>query len=321
MAYDIIGDIHGQADKLESLLSKLGYVNAGGAWRHSGRQAIFVGDFVDRGPEQIRCIDTVRRMVDAGNAQAVMGNHELNAIAWHTPDPRYPGEYLRPHFDKKWGDVNRKQHAAFLAEVKDKPGLHAEVIGWFLTLPLWLDLPELRVVHACWHGPYIRWLTPHLRAGRFLTRELMPAATIESESDAEKDGPAPSIFKAVEAVTKGIELPLSAGHEFLDKDGHPRNRVRVRWWDESAVTYRSAAMLPPAKRNELPDSPIPEYARLPIGPKPVFFGHYWLTGDPALESDLAACVDYSAGNGGPLVAYRFNGDRDHLSPECFTWVD
>ena len=38
------------------------------------------------------------------------------------------------------------------------PALHTEVIDWFLTLPLWLDLPELRVVHACWHDPFLAWL-------------------------------------------------------------------------------------------------------------------------------------------------------------------
>jgi hypothetical protein len=37
---------------------------------------------------------------------------------------------------------------------------------------------------------------------------------------------------------------------------------------------------------------------------PLSFGHYWLTGDIALQSPRHACVDYSAGNGGPLVAYR-----------------
>ena len=86
MAYDIIGDIHGQADKLEALLRTLGYRDTAGAWRHAERQAIFVGDFIDRGPAQVRSVDIVRRMVDAGAALAVMGNHELNAIAWHTPD-------------------------------------------------------------------------------------------------------------------------------------------------------------------------------------------------------------------------------------------
>ena len=86
MAYDIIGDIHGQADKLEALLRTLGYRDTAGAWRHQERQAIFVGDFLDRGPAQVRAIDIARRMVDAGAALAVMGNHELNAIAWHTSD-------------------------------------------------------------------------------------------------------------------------------------------------------------------------------------------------------------------------------------------
>jgi hypothetical protein len=75
---------------------------------------------------------------------AVIGNHELNAIAWHTPDPCLPREYLRSHHSEKWGDKNRNQHAAFLAEVEDKPARHAEAIDWFLTLPLWLDLPQLR---------------------------------------------------------------------------------------------------------------------------------------------------------------------------------
>jgi hypothetical protein len=119
-AFDIIGDIHGQAGKLEALLRKLGYHDRAGARRHSGRQAIFVGDFIDRGPAQMRSVDIARRMVDAGAALAVMGNHELNAIAWHTPDPNMPGEYLRPHHSAKWGEKNRQQHAAFLAEVEHK---------------------------------------------------------------------------------------------------------------------------------------------------------------------------------------------------------
>ena len=319
MGYDIIGDIHGQADKLEDLLDQLGYRNTAGTWRHDDRQAIFVGDFVDLGPAQLRSVHTVRRMVDAGAALAVMGNHELNAIAWHTPDSDHPGEYLRPHFSAKWGDKNRRQHAAFLAEVDDRPALHTEIIDWFLTLPLWLDLPELRVVHACWHTRFMNWLPPNLHKGRYLTRDLMIAATDEPEDEVEKDNPTPSVFKAVEALTKGIEIPLPVGYHFLDKYDIPRDRVRVRWWDKDATTYRSAAMLSTAERAALPDLLIPEYAQVGVGDKPVFFGHYWLTGAPSLQSDRAVCVDYSAGKGGALVAYRFDGEPE-LSPEHFVWV-
>jgi hypothetical protein len=114
--HDIIGDIHGQADKLEALLRTLGYRETSGAWRHPTRTAIFVGDFIDRGPAQLRSVNIARGMVDAGAALAVMGNHELNAIAWHTPDPNQPGEYLRPRNSPKWGESNRRQHAAFLAD-------------------------------------------------------------------------------------------------------------------------------------------------------------------------------------------------------------
>ena len=60
--YDIIGDIHGQAEKLEALLAAMGYRLQSGAWRHPTRQAVFVGDLIDRGPSQRRTVDIVRRM-------------------------------------------------------------------------------------------------------------------------------------------------------------------------------------------------------------------------------------------------------------------
>jgi hypothetical protein len=51
MNVDIIGDIHGQHDKLVELLAHLDYREIDGAWRHPNRQAIFVGDLIDRGPK------------------------------------------------------------------------------------------------------------------------------------------------------------------------------------------------------------------------------------------------------------------------------
>jgi hypothetical protein len=259
-------------------------------------------------------------MVERGSALAVMGNHELNAIAWHTPNPRVPNDFLRSHHDPKWGKKNREQHAAFLAEVEGTAA-HDEIIDWFLTLPLWLDLPELRVVHACWHPKLIAWLSPQLQRDRYLTRELMGPATDEPANEADKDNDTPSVFKAVECLTKGIEIPLPAGHHFHDKDGHRRNRVRVRWWERSATTFRTAAMLSPEECQALPDAPIPQHAQVAdIGNKPIFFGHYWLTGTPSLESSRAACLDYSAGKGGPLVAYRFESESE-LCPDHLVWVD
>lgn len=319
MNYDIIGDIHGHADALKALLKDMGYREFGGAWRHPDRQAIFVGDFIDRGPQQIETVDLVRRMVEAGAAQSVMGNHEFNAIAWFLPDPEAPGEYLRRHHSAKYGDSNFKQHQAFLREVQGSPR-HRELIDWFLSLPVYLDLPEIRVVHACWHAGFMDYLKPHLTSDHQLTEELMVSAAREPDDETEKGSLEPTAFKAMETLLKGIEIPLPPPHDFRDKDGHARNRVRVRWWDNDAVDYRHAAMLPEAERSDFPADVIPEHVRIGHdGGKPVFIGHYWLTGEPTVLSGKVACVDYSIAKGGKLVAYRWEGEPV-LNQQNFHWV-
>ena len=71
--YDLIGDIHGHADALVKLLHELGYDNHTGVYRHPKRQAVFLGDFIDRGPKIRETLEIVRPMIESGAAQAVMG--------------------------------------------------------------------------------------------------------------------------------------------------------------------------------------------------------------------------------------------------------
>ncbi len=94
LMYDLIGDIHGHANELAQLLEKLGYQKTQGIYRHPERQVIFLGDFIDRGPQIRQVLETVRPMIEEGHARAVLGNHELNALAYHTEDPESPGEFL-----------------------------------------------------------------------------------------------------------------------------------------------------------------------------------------------------------------------------------
>ncbi len=319
MNYDIIGDIHGHAAALKALLASLGYAETQGAWRHPERHALFVGDFIDRGPQQVETVDIVRRMTDAGSAQAVLGNHEFNAIAWYLPDHQSSGEYLRPHHSAKYGEKNFRQHQAFLAEVNGTP-MHKEIIDWFLSLPLWLDLSDIRVVHACWHQRFMDYLKPKLAPGNRLTPELMVDASREPADEREKDTAEASVFKAVEALTKGIEIPLPSGKTFKDEDGHERRRVRTRWWDRAATTYPDAALLDRDTCSTLPVDSIPDHAILDVpSGKPTFIGHYWLNGTPAVLSAGTACVDYSIAKGGKLVAYRWDGDPA-LDDSRFHWV-
>ena len=310
MAYDIVGDIHGQADKLEALLKRMGYSQIGGIWGHPERTAIFVGDFIDRGMHQLRTVEIVRSMVQSGTALAVMGNHEFNAIAWATPHPSEEGEYLRPHCEE-----NFKQHGRFLAEIDGQPERHQDILKWFMTLPLWLDLPKIRVIHACWHQDLIAWLKPQLTDRNQLTPDLVQRASQKPKKNPVKKGP--SAFSAVEVLLKGLEIALPTDNFVHDKDGTRRHEVRTQWWDSRAIGYREAAILHGLKGSDLPDLPIPEHARLtPPADKPIFFGHYWFTGMPRICTPTSACVDYSAGNGGDLVAYRWDGES-HLNSDHF----
>lgn len=297
MNYDIIGDIHGHGDALVALLDKLGYRERAGVRQKAGHTAIFIGDFIDRGPRQIETVNLVRTMVDHGSALAVMGNHEFNAVAWHTADPDQPGAFLRPHSDK-----NLRQHAAFLEATAGDPALRQELLDWFMTLPLWLDLPGLRAVHACWHPAAMAELAPRLLPGSRLDRSLFHAACRRGSPE----------FAAVEAILKGPEVALPDGMTFK-LGGVVRREARTRWWDDSAVTFRESAIVDAATRPSLPDLPIPEDVGFGYcGAKPVFIGHYWMDGPPALLAPRVACVDYSAGRGKPLVAYRWQGETDLL---------
>jgi Calcineurin-like phosphoesterase len=305
MKFDVIGDVHGEYDKLVELLSHLGYSESDGAWAHPSRTAIFVGDLIDRGPKQLETVHLVRAMVESGWAQCILGNHEFNAIAWVTPDPEDSGKFLRDHH--KPG--NREQHQAFL-DVVEGTRKQRDITDWFKTLPLWLDLPGLRIVHACWHEESMDVLRPVLGPNHTLTEEAILWGSRQGHR----------IYEALEVVCKGPEVALPAGISFADKGGKVRHEVRVRWWQEDLSTYRKAAIGPPDDMAMIPDVALPEeWKAHPYSGPPVLFGHYWFTGKPEVISPRFACLDYSVANGGPLVAYRWDGESE-LSSDKLAWL-
>ncbi len=305
MNYDIIGDIHGQYDKLIGLLNHLGYAETNGIWSHNTHTAIFVGDLIDNthvesGISHIKTVRLVKAMVEAGSALCIMGNHEFNAIAWLTPDPENKEVYLRSHTN----DNNRHQHKNFLAEVGENSPLHHEIIEWFKTLPLWLELPAgIRVIHAAWIEEYQAVLKPYLTENNCLTDELVIRASRKGSAE----------FVALEALCKGLEIELPEGHGFKDKHGARRTGIRIRWWENlTESTYKKVALVPEDAKDSIPDLPIEQLNLRAKGYTgvPVFFGHYWFSGQPEPVANNIACVDYSAGKSGdtPLVAYRWEGE-------------
>ena len=169
---DIVGDVHGMLGRLRDLLSALGYVRRAGRWTHdAGHRLVFVGDYVDRGRRPREAVALVRDLCADGMAIALLGNHDSNAIAfcmragsaaldpqgaWHEGrsalrTPKLSRRWLRRHHQLEEQAVfkNVFQHKATLYGFDD-PAAYESAVRWFTTLPAWLELPGLRVVHAAW---------------------------------------------------------------------------------------------------------------------------------------------------------------------------
>ena len=287
--YDLIGDIHGQATELIRLLEKLSYKKINNIWQHENRKIIFLGDFIDRGNEQREVISIVRPMIENGSALSVMGNHEYNAIAYYTENSQCG--HFREHNEK-----NIKQHKAFLKAYKDRPEEYKSVIDWFKTLPFWLDLESLRVIHACWDIDLIKKLGKSLEDG--VLKKSSDKTTVE--------------FRAIETLLKGKEIPLPEGQSFLDKDNNKRDHIRIKFWERNAKTYKDLFMGPKDALQFIPDLPLEDDYSVPYptDEKPLFLGHYWMEGEIKPLTENIACIDYSVAKpGGKLVAYRWDGEQ------------
>ncbi len=302
--YDIIGDIHGHADHLEKLLLKLGYENVSGYYKHPVRKAIFVGDFIDRGPKIRETLSIVKSMTDENAAFAIMGNHEFNFLCYKTEIS--PGVFLRPHDKGK----NDKQVEKTLNEFKDFQNELDDYLNWFRKLPLFLDFGDFRVVHAYWNQENIKQL---YSTGEFTNEFLINLHEKENKV----------LLNAVEESLKGKEAEIPNGYFFYDADENERYHTRIKWWkDPSKSNYEDYFFEDVkelrGKKVELKESDSQNFYN--ENEIPVFFGHYWLTGDPLLQSGNVACLDYSvAAVNNILSAYRWNGEKE-LKNENFEWV-
>ena len=298
---DFIGDIHGYADKLKALLLKMGYeYNEKNGFQHSERKVIFVGDYIDRGAKNFEVVNIVRKMVESGNAIALCGNHEHNAICFNT---KIREGYLRKHSIK-----NFVQHASTLIEFQGKQKEYDDMIAWFKTLPLYYETDQFRVVHASWDDDSIEYLRKHTNNGVLTDNQYQELINWE--------GP---LNQAIEIICKGKEKTLPHSMSFKDKDGAERTEIRIKWWlnpQQHSLKELSIIKIQDLSDDILVDDTGDFYK---YNEKPVFFGHYWLEGSPELMQQNVCCLDYSVAKKGLLCAYRYNGENK-LTNDNFVWV-
>lgn len=246
----------------------------------------------------------VKSMVESENAIALMGNHEYNALCFHFQETE--GGHLRKHLIK-----NIIQHYETLKQFQNRQLEYEEYLDWFKTLPLYYETDTFKAVHACWDNNTIEFLRNRLVNDR-LTDELIYQSVKKGTE----------LNEAIEQTLKGKELKLPEGRYFADKDGTKRSEIRIKWWENpSAMTYKSISVEPidnlPDQAIALSDLKSLDYYR--DNDKKVFFGHYWLKGEPVLYKDNICCLDYSVAKGGKLVAYRFNSEPN-LNSDNFIFV-
>ncbi|MCB9641622.1 MAG: metallophosphoesterase [Myxococcales bacterium] len=156
MRYHIIGDLHGHCAALWSLLRKLDYHQPYPdtdpyLWlAPPGYQLISVGDLVDRGPDSLGCVRTIKRMQEEGQAQWVLGNHDLRYLQMLS--------YLLGTCDAP--RLSNYGHYASFVQLLGLPQAQLqELYTWLNATPCFLELDDDRViiVHARWEDRFRSW--------------------------------------------------------------------------------------------------------------------------------------------------------------------
>lgn len=299
---DFIGDVHGQHCRLHQTLSRLGYRFHNGQYRHpEGRIPVFMGDLVNRGSQIRETVETVRQMVLEGAAVCLMGNHEFNLLGWFTPSARGKG-FVRPHTDK-----NLKQVKATLKDYDGYHNLLQTHLAWFKTLPIWLETPEYRAVHAAWHTDSVWALTDFLDGGG-MSDELLRRYDLREQP----------VYTAIETLLKGPEVKLPSDVKIKDVDGTERTEQRIAWWEHpDGKTWRQMAaksqhIMPPT---QFPPHLVCHWWGYAPQEVPVFFGHYSMEQPPAPLAPNVVCLDFTGNNRNRVAACRMeHGDFRFYTP-------
>jgi len=291
--YDIIGDVHGYASLLKKLLKTMGYSKASGTWQHPERTAIFIGDFINRGPEIRETLQIVRQMTEAGSALTILGNHEYSAVLYHIKDSG--GMYLSRHIAG-----NRNQIQSTLTAFKGFETEWRDHLKWFRTLPFFIDLGKIRIVHAYWNDDGINYLKSFIPEGRMKKSFLRKIH--------EMHHPAAAI---IYSTLKGLEYRCPQDLILKCTKGMSRKMFRMNWWESPQnKTFRELSF---GNKFILPDYTVPvqitpSFEPYPPDKPPVFVGHYCLSEGATIFQKNICCVDSCVVGSEQLSAYRWSGE-------------
>ncbi len=163
----VIGDIHGDLEQLERLLAKLPVLD-------QGDTVVFLGDYVDRGPQSAEVIARVEALRTAmpGRCVTLRGNHE-DAWLRSLEDPN-PG-FLIPEQNGCRQTMRSLSKCDGLSDyelmtrlLQPRSWFPPELHDWMQRLPTWYEDAHAIYVHAGLEGEGSTWLHPSLGHSRNL---------------------------------------------------------------------------------------------------------------------------------------------------------
>ena len=157
----VIGDVHGERALLTRLLAELPFIAPDDA-------LVFLGDYLDRGPDSRGVVELLRRLPEgtAGQVVCLRGNHEdalLKAI--DDRDPSFilpPGNGVAASYRAFIDDPDADPFAAEHVRQYFEPAswLPPAVVTWMRALPLWHRDAHATYVHAGVEGEGAVWAAP-----------------------------------------------------------------------------------------------------------------------------------------------------------------
>ena len=294
--YDIIGDIHGYAQPLKNLLKEMGYKKTDGSYSHPERKVIFAGDFLNRGPQIRKTVRIVRSMVENGNALAILGNHEINAIIAGIND-KNGNPLVKPPM-KNFISVLKTVDA--FSKHEDEWKSH---LKWMRTLPLFLEMDGIRVIHACWNEEAVAYVKNNIPEGKIPKKVFRK---IYKHPDSE-------LAENIWHITKGLQIQMPGDLKIINNKGVSPRSFRMKWWDSpngktfKEISFESKYERPPYT---VPVEILPQFEPYPENAPIVFFGHYCRHSGPFIIRPNVCCVDSCVTGTKVLTAYRWKGEKE-----------
>lgn len=296
MNIDFIGDVHGYNQLLNKLFVKLDYTKSNNSYTHPLQKTIFVGDLINRGPDVKGTLKLVYNMCNSGQARCILGNHEINLLA-------YQLNKTKNFLTKEQIARIEKQLTTTLLSFKNDSKQLQFYTDWIKTFPIYIEEKNFRVVHACWINKAIKFVNNNYKNNQVTNNLLLKLMDVNSME-----------YGVLHALFQGVDIPY-----FSANSQTKSTPVRIRWWKNmEGKTYRDMATKERhhISLDKIPRDIITDAYKYSKNNPPLFIGHFCLDELPHLNSKNVCCLDFCVSKKGVLTAYRLLAEtklkREHL---------